>query len=255
MVENTFYADLITVLSGLMNMFINIIDILFSNQGFYALAGTIIGGCITFFTQTYMRKKEKEELRKTISAAFYSEVCSLLKLAKMRQYLEMLVEAIMVIDNKKTYPPVEQLFNFRFEDYFSVYRNNVKNIGILDPEIAPLLTEFYVNVFSLLEDLTTMPGSTYQKAYRICLGNAHAIYIRKLRHNFINDIILLHGAINIGSTICLKIGERYGLQYTNIFSELRPLNEILNELEHQPKGNKNALYNKIVKRILYNSHN
>ena len=112
MVENTFYADLITVLSGLMNMFINIIDILFSNQGFYALAGTIIGGCITFFTQTYMRKKEKEELRKTISAAFYSEVCSLLKLAKMRQYLEMLVEAIMVIDNKKTYPLLSNYLTF-----------------------------------------------------------------------------------------------------------------------------------------------
>ena len=121
----------------------------------------------------------------------------------------------------------------KFNDYFSVYRQNVKNIGTLDADITPLLTEFYIKVLSLLEDLTVLPGSILQNAQNMYSDEAkiHEVYVLNLRRYLMDDITLIHEAIVIGKQLCEKLSQTYNLDYKPIFENLRPEEDIIADLD------------------------
>lgn len=230
-----------------------IANTLISNNGFWSLLGIIGGGFVTYLTQYYLTRKQHEKRRKALSCAFYGEVYSLLKLAQMRQYYEMVTNTVLYIDQNNDFPHLDKFFSMQFDDYFAVYRQNVKDIGDLDSEVAPLLTEFYINVFSLLEDLTMIPGATLQHASTMYSGKeVQTAYVENLRSSLMEDIILIHKAIMLGSEICQRISAKYDLGYTPIFKELKPLEEIIKALN--PDKNINEVLNsfEVASEVIYN---
>lgn len=197
------------------------------------LLGVILGGLVTFGTQYFVDKRRAEEQKKALSAAFFGEIYSLLKLAQKRKYFEMIVDAVIYINEHNSYYYFDKFFTMKFNDYFSVYRQNVKNIGTLDADITPLLTEFYIKVLSLLEDLTVLPGSILQNAQNMYSDEAkiHEVYVLNLRRYLMDDITLIHEAIVIGKQLCEKLSQTYNLDYKPIFENLRPEEDIIADLD------------------------
>ena len=215
------------------------------------LLGVIIGGFVTFGTQYFVDKRRAFEHRKALSAAFFGEVYSLLKLAQKRKYFEMIVDAVIYINKYHSFYSFDKFFSMQFGDYFSVYRQNVKDIGSLAPDIAPLLTEFYIKVFSLLEDITVLPGSLLKNVQAMSEDQAkvHELYIYNLRKYLMEDITLIYEVILLGRQLCERLAQTYGLEYTPIFNDLRTIKAIIADLElHQ----NNAIFSyKTPSEILY----
>lgn len=186
------------------------------------LLGTGLGGLITYKVQKNIETMKTQQQKKALTAAFYGEIYSLLQLTKARQYFEMIYQTLEKINTSDQYPPHEHFLTVTMKGYFEVYYNNTQYIGELDPDITPLITNFYVNIFSILEDMTTEPAAAFRLA---CFASddirtRNIIYINNLKRNLSSDLFLLYKTIELGEIICKNLSIRYGYEHEPVFDNL-----------------------------------
>lgn len=199
-----------------------------------ALVGALVGGKIVSNSQIQMTEKETERQRKSIEAAFFGEINAILQLIEMRNYESIFKEAISYIMKFNDFPNYDNFLELKYDVYFLVYKNHIKNIGLMSPEVAASITRFYISMFSLLEDATTAPNSMLKAAERECQkspNNTRRAYLFKLLFLLKNDYILLYELIQTGKTICGSLAKGLGIQYVPIFEEIESTNELRNKLE------------------------
>lgn len=191
-------------------------------SGIWALVGTLAGGFVTYLAQIKIAEKEREARKKALSAAFYGEIYSLLHLAEQRNYIGYIKGVLAFIDKHRIYPVQDSFFQMQFQDYFAVYRNNIQHIGELDPDITPLITEFYIKAFSLMEDMTGLPGSIIKET-ALAYGDPNIskkVYVDSLERALKEDLTLAYNIIATGKIICEKLSDKYKLNYTPVFADL-----------------------------------
>ena len=189
------------------------------------LLGTAVGGFATYAVQTTIEKNRVKQRKEALTAALYGEIYSLLHLAEVRNYLGMIMSVTSCIQENKFYPPHEHFFTMNLQGYFDIYRNNSKFIGEIDSDIAPKISSFYVNVFSLLEDMLTQPGEAYRLAHT-AFGEtliAKQSYVNSLYKGLINDMLLFCQSINVGQEICETLSKRYSYKYEPVFKNIAQL--------------------------------
>jgi len=195
------------------------------------LLGTALGGLITYKVQKNIETIKTEQQKKALTAAFYGEIYSILQLTKTRQYFEMIYKILENINANDYYPPHEHFLTVNIKGYFEVYYNNTEHIGELDPDISPLITNFYVNIFSLLEDMTTEPADAFRLA--IFVSNDYETrkntYTDNLRRNLTNDLLILYKTIELGENICKNLSIRYGYKHRPVFDNLDYLRKMMSK--------------------------
>lgn len=198
-----------------------------------AILGTAVGGFVTYKVQTSIEKTKVEQRKKALTAALYGEIHSLLHLAEIRNYLGMIINVVSFIQKNKNYPAHEHFFTMQLQDYFDIYHNNSQFIGEIDSDVAPKISSFYVNVFSLLEDMLTQPGEAYRLAQTAYGATplANQLYIDNLYSGLINDMRLFCQSIHIGQEICETLSKRYSYKYEPVFDNIAQLEAQIDEFK------------------------
>jgi hypothetical protein len=122
------------------------------------LLQTLIGGLLallggfsaTWFTQWLHKRVE----RKNIASAFYGEISSLLRIIKVRGYVQGLEDDLRYMQSN--------LGDISFthfkatKNYFRVYEYNIGKIGLLNEPLPEKIISFYTFIFAALEDIEEM---------------------------------------------------------------------------------------------------
>ena len=107
----------------------------------------IAGGLTSSIWLNYFRERK---LRRTLALAFRGEVQVLLEVFEKRGYIEGLRAAKVKIEATGKF----QAYHFRArKKNFSVFEANVGQIEILRPPLSELVTRFYAQAHSILEDM------------------------------------------------------------------------------------------------------
>jgi hypothetical protein len=107
----------------------------------------VVGGLTSNIWLEYFRKRK---LRRTLALAFKGEVQALLDIFEKRGYIEGLRAAKVKIEATGKF----QAYHFRArKKNFSVFEANVGQIGILRPPLSELVSRFYAQARSILEDM------------------------------------------------------------------------------------------------------
>jgi hypothetical protein len=94
-----------------------------------------------------------------LQGPFAGEIGALLEIVRRRDYVGHVQRAIAHIDQ------TEQAWAFPLnvrQEYFSVYRKNAHQLGLLNPPLPSDIARFYTFCFSILEDCQTMSESGRQ---------------------------------------------------------------------------------------------
>lgn len=198
-------------------------------SGSWAIIGSAITAALAYVTQSAIEIRKEEERRKNLSAAFFGEIHAILSLAETRGYLETFYAEYINIERNRTYPPLDKFLNMQFGDYFAVYRSNVNHIGDMDSDILPLITEFYLKIFSLMEDMTMIPGALLKNARKMCPDerSAQAGYINILCKTLAQDIDIFMRVIDVGKQICDILSSRYDIPCEPVFKQVKSYAEFL----------------------------
>ena len=124
------------------------------------LLSVIVGGVLTFLggvVGTYLLEKRKSKNeRRNLTLAFYGEIHAIDSIVRKRRYIDDLKQIIERLKKDRQFCvlniPVQR-------EYFRVYNENVRNIGILDSILARQIAQFYTQANSVLEDLREMRGT------------------------------------------------------------------------------------------------
>mgnify|MGYP006448531175 CR=1 FL=1 len=121
---------------------------------------TIIGGGIAIAggagTQWVMHHLTVTHRRRTLAYALSGEIASICAIAHKRKYLENMKDMKKAIEqDQPTYPFKVSIT----QNYFTIFNENAKDIGLLPPECAEHTARFYVQTKSLIEDFTNPPES------------------------------------------------------------------------------------------------
>lgn len=156
------------------------------------------------------RKSEHKDLQKNLRYAFSCEINAIVELIKKRDYLQGVKDSFVyfhtAIENGRTLEcnQTESFITSNFDDYFHVYRSNVGQLGMLAPQTSKKIVQFYIQIFSLLEDATQAPGTILRNAQRNNSKESDICYTYALamRDLFAHDAQLLQETIELGEEIC-----------------------------------------------------
>lgn len=195
------------------------------------LLGVLAGAIVTFGTQCLLNWLHTRARRRALSAAFFGEIYALLSLAATRCYLEIYYREYLWLEVAKEYPVFNTYLQMQFDAYFTVYKANVAEIGNLDSDVIPLITNFYLKIFSIMEDVTELPKSAWEWACQQCSAeqNPQPVYIAKLKDTLSQDIFLLMEVIDNGRRVCETLSERYGFEYKPVFEHVKSYDQFLKE--------------------------
>jgi hypothetical protein len=121
---------------------------------FLPLIGVIVGGVVAivggFISNYFFEWRSRVTESKSLAFAFRGEVQALCNIAEKRGYLEHIKQIITHMEQSG-----ETIFvhiNVRRE-YFNVFKSNVNKIGCLKNPLPELISRYYVQSNSILEDL------------------------------------------------------------------------------------------------------
>jgi hypothetical protein len=123
-------------------------------RDYLPLISVIVGGLLVaiggFASNTWLDIIRKRKLRRTLALAIRGEVQALLEIFEKRGYIEGIRAAKAHIEATGKF----QAYHFSArKNYFSVFEANVGKIGNLKPPLSELITRFYAQAKSILEDM------------------------------------------------------------------------------------------------------
>lgn len=199
-----------------------------------SFAGVWIGGKNVSNTQKKITEQTAERQRKSIEATFYSEIYAILRLVEMRNYERIFDHTLSYIKQYKGYPVHDSFLKMKFDVYHLVYKNHIQDIGTMSPETAANITNFYIVMFSLLEDAIAIPGSVMKNATQMCKtmpgSDVNQIYIANLASLLKSDYIMLYELIDTGKKICKSISKDLGISYIPVFEYIKTPTELKEKL-------------------------
>lgn len=198
-----------------------------------SLAGAWVGGKIASNTQKEIWKQETQRQCKSVQAAFYGEIYAILRLIETRNYERILDNALLYIKQYGDYPVHDNFLRMKFDTYYQVYKNHIQDIGMMPSETAANITNFYILMFSLLEDVTSSPGVVMEGAKKVCLTTNNDVkktYINNLAFLLKNDYVLLYELIDAGKKICETLSNDLNIKYTPVFKGIKTPTELKERL-------------------------
>ena len=221
--------------------------------GISGFVGAWYGGKLVSDTQKMITEQESERQRMSVTAAFYGEIYSILRLIEMRDFERILMNALSYIKENKKYPVYDSFLRMKFDVFYLVYKNHIQDIGKMAPETAVNITNFYIAMFSLLEDATAAPGAVMDSATQICqttLGSdVNRTYVRNLATLIKSDYILLYELIDTGKKICESLSKDLGIEYIPVFKDIKTPYELKEQLDiDYPDGfwDEEAMYEHLI---------
>lgn len=198
------------------------------------LIGVIIGSIITFGSQYYLERRKRIIEEKKVKAAFFSEINAVLRLIEFRKMLLIFEETLDFIYDNDNYPAFDNLLKITKDEYFLVYKTHIHSIGLMTPELAAKITDFYNCAFSILEVVTTVPYETLKSAHReseFTGVDYRYIYLLNLTKIMKVNWILCYEMIKNGKEICQSLSTELNIKYIPVFANL----ESKEEIEHYMK--------------------
>jgi hypothetical protein len=125
-----------------------------------SMAPVVVGGAIgimgTLASSTLLDKTRRKAERKSLTGAFVGEISALIEVSDRRGYLQHLHKLIAAA---KADPNPNSVRSFHFSNRrnpFAVYDANLTRLGILRDPLPQLITRFYTQASSALEDVADM---------------------------------------------------------------------------------------------------
>jgi hypothetical protein len=120
--------------------------------------GALIGGCAAFFGSFALRLHELKTERRNVASAFFGELIALRSISERRKYIDHIRAGVERI--KTTNQPF--FFHIRIKGkYFQVYEANIGKMGLLHAPIPQLISVFYTQCQSIMEDMEAMDEGRY----------------------------------------------------------------------------------------------
>jgi len=121
------------------------------------LASTALGGVIGLVGgiggSYFIEKWKNDRFSKNIAWAFYSEISSICKLIRHRQYVESFREfSISLSKGEELNRKAMKADN----EYFNIYKSNANHIGVLLPGLPEKIVSFYTHGTAVLEDIHSL---------------------------------------------------------------------------------------------------
>ena len=114
---------------------------------------TLAGGLLTLVSAITVLTVQRRNSRQSLEGAFAGEIGALIGIVKHRNYREHIQSCIALME--QTNEP--QILQIRVTyDYFTVYKQNASQLGLLRPPMARDVSIFYTYCFSILEDFQSM---------------------------------------------------------------------------------------------------
>lgn len=161
--------------------------------GIIGIVGALLGGLMTFLTTSHMENKKQGSKARQLALAFQGEIKAILHIVQRRQYLQgiqqLLTEMNATGERRQLQIKVRR-------NYILVFENNVSKIGLLPRPLPGLISQFYVQIKSVLEDIESHTEGDFN-----ILG--HSEYMTFLHELY----FLLEETVQIGK-ILIKETER-----------------------------------------------
>ncbi len=129
---------------------------------FQPLIPVIVGGLLTFMGGVLgphiIEKLKHNRDAKNLAFAFRGELIAIRTIVNHRNYLGHLTEIIEHV--KATNEPFIFKVNVR-QNYFNVYEKNVDKLGLLPSPLPELISTFYTQAKSVLEDLESLRNGDF----------------------------------------------------------------------------------------------
>lgn len=134
-------------------------------QGVGSITSVLIGAAISLVTSlltAYVTVTHSQRLKtRTLAAALSAEIRSILDLAETRDYLGGMDQ--LIATSESTGIPESFVLVMR-HNYFQVYQSNLSDIGMLPPDAAARVVQFYATCYSFLEDVAITPEESHAQA-------------------------------------------------------------------------------------------
>lgn len=170
-----------------------------------AVLGALCSGIIQFI----LNFRERKLKAKSIEAAYYGEINSLLYLIHKRNFRKLLENNKSEINkSQKTRAINNAIFEpflvVHSDKFWNVYLTNSENIGLVNANIVKDIIKFYNLIFGLLED-AQYAGENEKKITEHFKIGEPALYLERLARMdrvYSEDIKLLDEAIITGEKVC-----------------------------------------------------
>jgi hypothetical protein len=134
-------------------------------QDLFPLAGTLIGGILTFsgayLSTALLGKREREIESRNLAVCFSGEIAAIVTIIQKRRYLEQ-IEGLLLMAKEGIRPPAIKIAVRN--PYFNVFRENVGKIGMLPAPLPSSIVRFYLQAYAILEDFESFrEGATDQE--------------------------------------------------------------------------------------------
>lgn len=176
-------------------------------SGIWALLGSAATALLSYFIQVAREKHQDTKRRQVIAAAIAGEVQSLLIIIERREYVKIL-ENLIVYINAGGIMDSSNFMSVSTDAFFGVYKEYLSEIGVLGVELTGQTTQFYVNIFGLLEDATSTMKLMWHNACDIHPNNmshAKVMYTQSCKNMFEKDLALLKETIQSGEDLVNKL--------------------------------------------------
>ncbi|MCX9539800.1 hypothetical protein [Vibrio cholerae] len=121
------------------------------------LSGTLIGGLVTFVPAKYFEDRRNKQFSEQVQNCVISEVSALIRIIESRKYVESIEEAVEHL--QKNPSDTFTLFADIPPHYTLIYREQCKNLGVLDRAVARDIINFYQLIDAVVQDIK--PDGTF----------------------------------------------------------------------------------------------
>ena len=176
-------------------------------SGIWALLGSAATALLSYFIQVARENHQDTKRRQVVAAAIAGEVQSLLLIIERREYVKVLENLIAYI-NAGGIMDSSDFMSVSTDAFFGVYKEYLSEIGALGVELTGQTTQFYVNIFGLLEDATNTMKLMWRNACDIHpndMPNAKILYTQGCKNMFEKDLALLKETIHSGEDLVNKL--------------------------------------------------
>ena len=116
-----------------------------------ALVGVVVGGVIGISGSVVLQLWEDRRRRRALAGASAAEIGAICAIARRRRYLEHLERLLEAV--RESQQPGWMAVKIT-HDYMTIYHSNANAIGLLPPELACDVAQFYTQVKALMEDVS-----------------------------------------------------------------------------------------------------
>ena len=176
-------------------------------SGIWAILGSAFTAALTYFIQVAREDYKEAKRIRVVAAAIAGEVKSLLTIIERREYVRTLEGLVASID-AGNFMSSSDFMSVNTDAFFGVYKEHLAEIGVLGVELTSQTTQFYVNLFGLVEDATSTIKLMWKTACDIRpndMGQARIIYTQSCRNMFEKDLALLKETIQSGEDLVNKL--------------------------------------------------